>query len=740
MLKPLAIVIALLAASLASAQPAPKKKAIGKPPKAPKFAGLTALAARKGMRPAACNPKEGERAIYTDPVTGHQVWRMTDHPAIDRHDYYDILAWNANGSQMMFLSRRAGGGRMLMKADGTDIRPVPKASDGARNRCLYWSPTEPNVLISYRTDDKSSRVVAIDAKTGKVRDIASIPFGGKVGARLLSSMEPPHPDGRFFLFRYGGMDKMKTLLIVVDAETKKLYKIEVGMSTHRVRWTKHPSHTIFVNCNFDLENPKKKKRTQWLINLDGSKRQLAGGGGHPDWSSDGMWLGYFANKGIDLVHHDTNELKTLLKTGAGGHGGFSISSGRYHVADAPKRGPYGNMIFVTEIATGKPTLISYHGSSYSGWKSGVPDPEATHPSPICSPDETKIVYDSDLLGQPDVWVAVWKLPGKPRDVVYKKGVLSWKPPELHKEIEGYNVYRLTGADWFLVKSMVKGMTVDMPAGSYAVSAREHSGLESPPAVADSRSVALDSTAPFTPKQPILAKVGPRHLVITWPEVKTSDLAHYNVYAAKNAPAKPSNATLVGSPKVARFVDWGLKGDTEYHYVVTAIDSRGNESAPSPVVAGKCTFSASTAKVTIVIDASEAKVTKPMIHGKDAKAGESIVSVPEEFTDQPYAYGGKAAFTFDVPEDGTYDFYALVYGPDGGSNSFLVSVGDIRPVMWGFGIRAQTKAKRFRWLKVGGMESTLLKKGKHTLVVGSREDGALLSKVIITNQISPKFPK
>jgi hypothetical protein len=141
------------------------------------------------------------------------------------------------------------------------------------------------------------------------------------------------------------------------------------------------------------------------------------------------------------------------------------------VADAPARGPYGNLIYTTELTTGEVTPIAYHGSSYSGWQSGVPDPEATHPAPICSPDETKIIYDSDVIGQPDIWVAVWKRPATPTHVQFQHGTLTWLPPELHREIAGYNVYRKTNGRWCIAKDLVADTQVKgLAVGEYAVAA------------------------------------------------------------------------------------------------------------------------------------------------------------------------------------------------------------------------------------------------------------------------------
>ena len=552
-------------------------------PKTVPHAGLVRQAARRGDKPSAVEPQAGERTVYTDPVTGRQVWRMTDDPAVERHIYYDILAWNADGSTIFWTARRKGGRNWLMDADGTDIRPLPKPADGGPCRAPHWSAQQPHLMYFARADKKRTRVMTLDVRDGTVAEIVSVPIPETVDGRRFSELPPPHPDERHFLLRWGGQDRHSTMLVVVDAQTGKHYQLEPGMRTHRVRFTKRSDCSVFINSNTDPDKPDQRARSEWLLTLDGKKRRLPPGGGHPDWSPDGSWLGVFADGGIWLISHDGQIRKELVKTMAGGHGGFSITTGAYHVADAPARGPYGNLVYVTELATGQVTPIAYHGSSYSGWSSGVPDPEATHPAPICSPDETKIIYDSDVLGQPDVWVAVWKLPAIPNEVRFEDGLLSWQPPQLHREIAGYNVYRKQDGHWSLVKSLVGGTKLaGLSEGEYAVAAQEWSGLESKYVVANTGAISGDETAPTEPSRLRIIQSGRTHAVLQWEPSLEKDVDHYDVYGSPDASVPPVPTNLVGSVKGTRFVDWGIEAGATLLYRVTAVDRQGNVSEASEV--------------------------------------------------------------------------------------------------------------------------------------------------------------
>ena len=446
------------------------------------FSGLKQLALREGPRPGPSEPPYlSERLIYMDPATHAWVWRMTSHPAIERHEYYDIPAWNADGSLLTFLSRRAPRGYWLMDADGANIRPFPKPADGEAFSVPRWSSLDPAKVFFSRSDEGKTSVMAMDVRTGQVTEVVSVPVPGL-------RMEPPHPDDRHFLLRRGN-----THLWVVDGETGKLTDFETW-PTHRRRFTKAPDLSIFINRDFDPETPKVKRRTSWVCDRDGANLRMImdGPGGHPDWAYDGSALAIYAGGGIQIVPRDGGEPRLLVASG-GGHGGWSFDS-QWHVSDASHGGPYHDRIFVTKIDGSRIHPICFHNSSYQGWSAKVPDPEATHPAPICSPDQTKIVYDSDMMGQPDVWVALWQFPARPWQLRAKQDdgdvVLEWHRPERSKELAGYNVYRrhIGDAEFSRIATRVDAPGFADRDGSlkthdYAVSCQEHSGLESPMSIA-----------------------------------------------------------------------------------------------------------------------------------------------------------------------------------------------------------------------------------------------------------------
>jgi hypothetical protein len=109
---------------------------------------------------------------------------------------------------------------------------------------------------------------------------------------------------------------------------------------------------------------------------------------------------------------------------------------------------------------------------------------------IASPDYTKLMYVSDMLGNSDYYMAIIRAPDPPSDVRADRvagGVrLTWRPPERRAEIKGYNVYRAStsGINYRrLNRDLITACEfIDSSASAgdsccYLVAAQEYSGLE-----------------------------------------------------------------------------------------------------------------------------------------------------------------------------------------------------------------------------------------------------------------------
>lgn len=111
------------------------------------------------------------------------------------------------------------------------------------------------------------------------------------------------------------------------------------------------------------------------------------------------------------------------------------------------------------------------------------------------------------------------------------------------------------------------------------------------------------------------------LSISWTANTDTDLSYYNVYRSTSTGFSQSTTNKIASPTSPSFVDTGLASSTAYYYLVTAVDTSGNEglasietsgttmAAPSMHISaigmsktkyGKFTYA--TAKVTVVDEA------------------------------------------------------------------------------------------------------------------------------------------
>lgn len=170
-------------------------------------------------------------------------------------------------------------------------------------------------------------------------------------------------------------------------------------------------------------------------------------------------------------------------------------------------------------------------------------------------------------------------------------LLTWSP-NVEQDVAGYNIYRsdTRGAFHFkLTSELVPASpqpsykdTFHLDEGRayyYAVTAVDGAGNES---IKSAEASSSDMEPPSLPGG-VRLKPDEGNIVITWFPNTESDLAGYNVYrsSSPNEPHARINAGLLHSSTHPPYLDsFGVVQDRIYHYVVTAVDGEGNESAKS----------------------------------------------------------------------------------------------------------------------------------------------------------------
>lgn len=171
----------------------------------------------------------------------------------------------------------------------------------------------------------------------------------------------------------------------------------------------------------------------------------------------------------------------------------------------------------------------------------------------------------------------------------------------------------------------------------------------------------DETAPEAVAELHAELAGHRAVRLLWTAADAPDLAHYNVYAAREADVAAQQRFLIGSPTYPEFIDWGLRADAEYGYVVTAVDRRGHESEPSPVAVAR-TAVPEQPLVEMELLFAEAELAGQFEQFEaEGTHGDVCVLLAEEDHD------ASATWRVDVPHGGEYYLW-LRYLPRGAASS------------------------------------------------------------------------
>ena len=143
----------------------------------PRNQGLDALSQRDYEKPYDLLRRDDgsypmERTIYRDALTGAQVWKMTHDPAMSRHIYYDIPAWNADGSLLFFISFRPGEGdrNWLMGADGGNLRELLIEGDEGHVQRPLWSQLDPEIMFYPSHHPDRTTFCSYNVRTGERRE------------------------------------------------------------------------------------------------------------------------------------------------------------------------------------------------------------------------------------------------------------------------------------------------------------------------------------------------------------------------------------------------------------------------------------------------------------------------------------------------------------------------------------------------------------------------------------------
>jgi hypothetical protein len=557
--------------------PAPSRDApptIQQTPSGDPIHKLVELDSRRRIKPfelfkSAAGEYPSERLIFRDSATGNLVWKMSRNPGFNFHQYSNIPAWNLDGSQMLLLSTRPAGSRFWTVApDGSRWTPTTINMSG----WAFWNTRDAHKI--YALDSGTRSIVEVDVASGQSRRIWDL--SAEKGELKLFR---PSVDGEKFLVREkyvpaGGNDTHSYGLILNTDGTGQPQRFDLGREAGQMWFLKRNDYAFtFGASQFDKNVPDQ----QWLCEpvKNGAIRAINRTGfGHLGVSPAGTRMAYRTSppNAIWLSDAQTWEAKKCLTYDVqiarvgGNHLSWECDD-RWLVASV------GNSIYEVQVDAGTARPICVPNTQHN--KSVESEPES-------SPDGTKIIYNSTMLGDCDVYVAIQRLPDAPRNIQRQGRVLTWDAPERCRELAGYRIYR--GAE-LLNREPISERRYEVPAedGAYAVVAVEHSGLQSAlPSPAGDRIHHIPVPPPLPPTPIGLAATArsPYVVELAWTPPPFIDVSYYHVYCSTHGAPDAVQERRIASPGEAHLIDWGLQAGTEYHYVITAVDHAGNESKPS----------------------------------------------------------------------------------------------------------------------------------------------------------------
>lgn len=671
------VALPLLSLSIASAQPDPDA--------ADPVQGLTELSQRTHIRPFkltqdATGGWGSERTVYKDTVTGSTVWQYSRNPGYDHHGYSNKPTWSRDGKWLVVSGQRGTqDGYFLCAADGSSW----KLLDGDFSN---WSKSKPHSAFFI----DGNKIVEKDVETGETRVIWD-----KVDSPNASALQVPSEDGKKLLYTSGKGARAKdettstAWLIDIDGKTPAV-SLDLHGVVHQIWFLRRPDYAF--TFNYEITNDSFKEG-QWmcepekggkLTQLDEAKFPHAG------ISPDGKYLSTYRNKELAIFDIDARKLIPVLD-----------AKGWHHTSwdNDPKSliATIGNGLYVVHPFAKSADLIT---EPFTHLQYGVFETEG-HPQ--SSPDGTKIGYDSTMLGDCDYYAAVGKLPESPINVKRDGKTLSWSPPARCMELAGYCVY-LDGKPLNRHPITVTQFELPSAVGTAEVTAVEHSGLESK---------RDKSIAPAAPNGLAAKPLDPFTVHLAWTAAPELDVAYYNVYAS-TGDVTPQQKSRIASPVANLCTDWGLQEGKAYHYVVTAVNRAGTESAPSSVITVNTpainafaiekspTGDLATGPAEIKFDVPAAADCAVWVQLESIDAGVST----------------KLKVTLDGTDDTWRPNWGLVAGGRGGSK--------FEPAKIPFWDTLSTSAD--------ANQIHHLAAGAHTLTFNTGKDTAKLLKVTITNDL------
>lgn len=396
-----------------------------------------------------------------------EVWRVSTGLSYAYHQGYDVPAWNADGSLLLFRGKK--GQVYLVKSlnDQPEQIKLTETPVGA----VQWDRKRPEVFYYVtRERNQQTAVYSYNLASQEAKILFKAP-----GAIQLA---PGHPDGEHLLLHAqtsgGGAAEIYSL------QTQKILIIPLPGKVCRVRFTKHPDLSIFCN----LSNQVTAEAAGWIMDAyTGVARQLVSETiQNWDWQPGGNCFSYSEADRLCIINRKGEPVKVISEL-SGPHS-WAEDGKSLIIAVTNKKSSYYGQIVVYNPDKGEVRAVGEHHFQVGA--------AMLQPNPNFSPDQTKAVYNRNDNGRnyPQVYVVKVSSPKPVKNLrlITEKSTLelTWAVTDA-KEIKCYQIYKIaTNGKRTKLGEVDKGQTkynlkYEADLRSLEIISREFSGLESEPA-------------------------------------------------------------------------------------------------------------------------------------------------------------------------------------------------------------------------------------------------------------------
>ena len=250
------------------------------------------------------------------------TWQISKGLDFANHQYTDVPVYNANGSMALFLDKKKNyyvSRGLTSSPEKINFKEKPEGK-------VEWDFKRPDILYYLTTDKSYWYLWSFNVNTGDAKMIYKTD-------NYISEISPAHPDGDHLLL--GAKDKEESVLEVYSISKDESIKIPIDVPMHRIRFTKSPNLTIYVNRSAE---PK----TSWLVDVNTKEKTqiFQGKSTSPSWRLGGENFCFYGNDEDGerklLVLNTEGEIVKVFPGLQNHHLGWSID-GKYIVTDVEEK-------------------------------------------------------------------------------------------------------------------------------------------------------------------------------------------------------------------------------------------------------------------------------------------------------------------------------------------------------------------------------------------------------------------